>query len=538
MNRAVIYARFSTDLQNERSIDDQISLCRTYAEREGLDVIHEYQDAARSGASIFGRDGIIQLMADATAAKYDVLVVEGLDRISRDMEDLAGIHKRLSFAGVKILAVHDGQANTVLVGLRGLVGQMFREDNAHKVRRGLTGRVKDGLSAGGSSYGYSADPAKKGKLLIVEEEADVIRQIFQWYADGKSPRHIARDLNAAGTRAPRGTRWNASTINGSLQRGNGILHNSLYAGELVWNRVRMIKDPDTGKRVSRPNPPEQWTIKQVPELRIVADELWKIAQSHRRGPNKVVPGKMKRPKRLLSGLLKCGACLAGMSTMGTDRSGRVRIRCSAAHESHTCPDPKTFYLDTIEKMVVDSLLTHLRKPERLALFIETYQAERKRLAADITSQRSKIEREIQIHQREMDRLVDAIAQGTMGLDEVGDRIKIAKQKREAAKEELNRAPPTIQIVTLLPAAMQRYEAAMRDLHTALAVGTVDGNSQDAAFLREIVSSITVHRDKGTDAVRIEVQGYLNALLDGNSGKSSVWGTVVAGEGLEPPTRGL
>ena len=89
-----------------------------------------------------------------------MLVVESLDRLSRDMEDLAGLHKRLSFQGIEIRAVHEGAVNTVLVGLRGLMGQMFREDNAHKVRRGQAGRVRDGLSGGGLTYGYAPVPGQ------------------------------------------------------------------------------------------------------------------------------------------------------------------------------------------------------------------------------------------------------------------------------------------------------------------------------------------------------------------------------------------
>ncbi len=128
--RAAIYARFSTDLQNERSIEDQVSLCQSYAEREGLNVVCTYEDRARSGGSVMGRDGLLRMLDQARERSFDVVVVEALDRLSRDMEDLAGIHKRLSFLGVEIRAVHEGVVNTVLVGLRGLVGQLYREDNA------------------------------------------------------------------------------------------------------------------------------------------------------------------------------------------------------------------------------------------------------------------------------------------------------------------------------------------------------------------------------------------------------------------------
>lgn len=99
MKKALIYARFSTDLQNERSIEDQITLCRDYASRANIDVIDVYEDRARSGGSIMGRDGLLRLMDRAKDGSFDIVVVEALDRLSRDMEDLAGIHKRLSFLG-------------------------------------------------------------------------------------------------------------------------------------------------------------------------------------------------------------------------------------------------------------------------------------------------------------------------------------------------------------------------------------------------------------------------------------------------------
>lgn len=106
--RAVIYARYSTELQNEKSIEDQLAPCRADANREGYKVVDEFHDAAKSGASMFRREGLQDLLAIACARKYDAVIVEALDRLSSNMEDVAGIHKRLSFAHIKILAIHDG----------------------------------------------------------------------------------------------------------------------------------------------------------------------------------------------------------------------------------------------------------------------------------------------------------------------------------------------------------------------------------------------------------------------------------------------
>jgi site-specific DNA recombinase len=332
MKKAVIYARFSTDLQNERSIEDQITLCRDYTSREGMSVVEVYEDRARSGGSIMGRGGLLRLLDQARERSFDVVVVEALDRLSRDMEDLAGIHKRLSFLGIEIRAVHEGVVNTVLVGLRGLVGQLYREDNAHKVRRGLAGRVGQGLNAGGRAYGYAPVAGEKGKRTIVEAEAEIVRRIFDEYVAGRTPREIAHELNNECILPPRGRLWNASTINGNMQRGTGIIQNELYAGRLVWNKVRMVKDPDTGKRLSRPNPKNDWQTVDVPDLRIISQELFDAAQSRKLACGLTQPNQQRRPRHMLSGLLRCGACGAGMSTNGKDNSGRIRIRCSAARE--------------------------------------------------------------------------------------------------------------------------------------------------------------------------------------------------------------
>jgi hypothetical protein len=252
-----------------------------------------------------------------------------------------GNRKRLTYRGIQIRAVHEGVVNTVLVGLRGLVGQLYREDGAAKVRRGMSGRVRSGLAGGGIQCGYAPVAGERGKRTIIESEAEVVRRIFSEYVAGRTPRQIAGGLNRDNIAPPRGSRWNASTINGSNQRGTGIIRNELYAGRLVWNKVRMIKDPDTGKRVSRPNPPTEGQTVAVPDLAIVSAELFEGANNASRLMLMFLSSNSAHQKRLLSGLLRCAACGGGMSTKGADKTGRVRIRCSTANESGTCPDPQT-----------------------------------------------------------------------------------------------------------------------------------------------------------------------------------------------------
>jgi site-specific DNA recombinase len=218
MRRAVIYARFSSDKQNERSIDDQVALCRAFCESKGFWLVGVYDDRAISGASTQNRLGWLRLMRDANAGKFDVLVAESLDRISRDQEDLAGIYKRLSFKQIEIHTIQDGTTGEIHVGIKGLLGALYLKDLAQKTKRGQAGVVRDGRHNGGRSYGYRPVNGQPGVLEMVDTEAAVVRRIFESYVAGRSPRDIAAALNREGVPGPRGGPWNASTIGGSRKR--------------------------------------------------------------------------------------------------------------------------------------------------------------------------------------------------------------------------------------------------------------------------------------------------------------------------------
>ncbi len=234
-----------------------------------------YADRAISGGTLL-RPGIQALIEDSLAGRFDLIVAEALDRISRDQADIAMIYKRLIFAGIKLVTLAEGEISDLHVGLKGTMNALFLKDLADKTRRGLRGRVEAGRSGGGNSYGYdvihktaSDGAVERGGRTINDREAEIVRRIFQLYASGRSPRRIAFDLNHDDVPAPAGRDWSASTINGNAARGTGILNNELYIGRLIWNRLRYLKAPDTGKRVSRLNPESEWIVKEVPELCIV-----------------------------------------------------------------------------------------------------------------------------------------------------------------------------------------------------------------------------------------------------------------------------
>lgn len=336
--RAVIYARYSSEMQSASSITDQVRLCRRLCDNNGWEVVEIFSDEAMSG-ELHLRPAFQQMQTMARANGFEVLVAESLDRLSRDQEHIAGLYKRITYLGAEIVTKAEGVINEMHIGLGGTMNALFLKNLAAKTHRGLEGRIHGGKSAGGLSYGYRIDrqPLPEGTwitgdLAIDAREKAIVQRIFESYSLGKSARAIAVELNTTGIPSPRSGRgsgeWSFSTISGNWKRGTGILNNELYVGRRVWNRQRFVKDPTTGKRQARPNPPEEWITEEVGDLRLINDDLWESVKrrqsairsemgnaraSFKAGGNTL--GKARRPTYLFSGLLKCGCCGASYTLM-------------------------------------------------------------------------------------------------------------------------------------------------------------------------------------------------------------------------------
>jgi site-specific DNA recombinase len=160
MTRAAIYARYSSDLQDARSIDDQVALCRRHAERAGWTIVEVYADREISGASVHGRGGFDQMLNDARAGKFAVIIAEDIDRLARKQVDTLQLRDRMEFIGVQIHTVADGRVTKLNAGFKGLMSEMFLDNLALHVRRGQAGRVSEGRAGGGLTYGYDVLPAE------------------------------------------------------------------------------------------------------------------------------------------------------------------------------------------------------------------------------------------------------------------------------------------------------------------------------------------------------------------------------------------
>src|SRR5690349_1935781 len=178
--RAVIYARYSSDLQREASIEDQVEVCRRYAEAQGWRVTGMYSDAALSGASRF-RPGFQKLLADAGKRQFEVVICEAVDRLGRRLADTADLQDQLAFHGVRLFTPSLGEVTQIHVAVMGMMAQMALKDLGEKTRRGQLGRVLKGKVAGGLAYGYRVVPDEGGggARVIEPEEAEIVERIFR-----------------------------------------------------------------------------------------------------------------------------------------------------------------------------------------------------------------------------------------------------------------------------------------------------------------------------------------------------------------------
>ncbi len=517
-------------------------------------VISTFEDRAISGAGVVNRPGFQALMHAAQARLFDVIVIEDLDRLSRDQGDYHVARKRLDFLGITIHSA-SGKVGKLDGALRALMGEMFIENLATHVRRGLEGVVRDGRHAGGRAFGYKAVLAKPGELEIVADEAETVRRIFADYIAGKTPRAIAEALNARGVQPPRGRFWNASTINGNYGRGGGILLNDLYAGRIVWNKVRMLKDPATGKRISRANPKTQYRIAEAPQLRIVDDVTFRAVQTLKAKRHHEAPPKARAAKRAFSGLIKCGSCGSGMASIGSDAKG-LRVQCSAYRESGTCDNSRRVYLEEIEAPVLEAIQQHLEDPKLITEYINAYNFESERLRRDSGHEKARLDRRNRQIERELDRLIDSIAKGVPA-ETIAPRIQHLEDERFTVRAAIESANKTDGTMVIHPPSVDRYKRDLAELANMLKSGDQERNLGLYASLRELVTMIVVQAKPNVSGVQIDIRGHLAALCDKVTGgpassgsieitkflrqypkAKSSGGLVVAREGLEPPTPGL
>lgn len=510
--RAVLYARYSTDLQNERSVEDQFTLCRDFAIRQGITVVDTYQDRERSSATLFDREGLIRLMKDAPSGRFDCVIVEHLDRLSRDQEDLPALFKRLSFTGIQILSVSEGTANEMLIGIRALTGALFLKDLAAKVKRGMMGRAREGSVLGRVTYGYDRVPGQPGARVINQAQAKIVERIFMEYISGASPRSIAMRLNAEGVPAPGKKPWSGQLVSGgnSPFGGKGVLTNRIYIGEVAFGRSTTVLNPNTGRKVRRKGQP---VIVQRPDLRIISDEMWAAAARIRKERVKV-PGRPRklwaRNDGLMAGMFRCHACGGHMIVAQRSRSGAGRVKCSAAHFHQNCHHSRSYDVPRLEEAVLDDLITLLKDRRLTQFYMNEYQAERRADRRKARAEKDEIRRRLTEIEAAQIRLSSALEKGSMPEHILVPKIQALEVERVSLEERRLNAEEDDNVVDVHPAAAERYRRTLEKLRDDLRKGN-DVRPEERLIFRNLVESVTVFETAPRALYSYKINGRLGML---------------------------
>lgn len=371
--KAAIYARFSTDMQREESIDAQIRACKYYAQKEGLEIIKIYSDRAKSGTTVKGRKEFLQMIEDSEKNIFGTVLVHKLNRFGRDGLDTLSYKKQLERNNVSLVSVTEKLDNTpegklMLMVIAGM-NEFYSANLSNEVMKGLKENAYNGKHTGGiAPLGYDIDPVSK-KLVINDTETEAVKLIFQKYIDGEGYTEIIRTLNLRGYKTKKG----CSFGKGSLYE---ILKNQKYTGTYTYN-LSASKDHD-GKYNRHRYKDEEQIIKiedAIPQIISKADFEY-VQKKMAERKHKSAKFKAKETY-LLTGKIVCGKC--GSSYTGCSRKSRpdhpqyISYRCSKKHGATNCSNTE-IQRDILEKFVLSKLSEDIFNEEMMPKIIESYKS--------------------------------------------------------------------------------------------------------------------------------------------------------------------
>ena len=542
--RLVIYTRFSSDLQSNKSCIDQEREIRDALDKLGIDhssaiVIH---DEAESGTKTF-RAEFARLEAMVRGGEIAILAVDDQARLTR-ADNAFGFITDLVYSGGRFISTGEG-IDTEQTGweLRCKVMELHNsttiKELGRRVRRGQLGRVLTNLSAGDLAYGYESffiDPEKAASshrgpkpekgVRINEEEAKWIRQIFDWLNGGRSIAWISRELtrlNAPTGRRRRSNRWRARHV-------RGILENSKYVGVWRWGLTRLIRN-SLGKKKQIPVPKDQQIVVERPELRIIDADVWDRAQRRLQVLNDIYgrkPGQKERgprvhhtalyPGSLLGGLVFCSKCGARMWQIKA--KNRAYLACSNRGDTDDGCDMTTRVpVDRAEDVILEYLAQVLiARPKWVEQSLASMRSRFEEAAHRVPEQMKLDERRLRVLRPQIDNLVDAITNGNLTSQALQRRLTAAEREEKQISDRVKKARTLLEA----PVRMPDDEWIQRQLEDMASIFREDEH-ETALLLRKLIKPVTAEaviapgKSRGYARLRFRINGeeVVRRLLEGS-----------------------
>lgn len=538
---AFAYGRFSSDLQNPKSAEDQLAEADTICTRHGWTVVGRFTDNGETGRSVVNRPGLLAMLDRATAGEVDVIVVEDISRLGRNAADLHVIANRLKEAKVVIFTFSSGVMSGLDLSIRASMAEEYSVEHGHRVKRGHRASAKRGRVMGGVAYGYTLAEGDTGGAMVVPEEArstrrpvagrnsdgssrqtrsvdpiqkTVVERIFRDYVAGVSTHQIAKALNGELVPGPKGGLWSSRRLTGDKHLQNGILRNPIYVGKVVYGKSKSDFKSSTGKTVVTKGSVLDQIEEHVEELRIVPDDLWDAAQIRLEQNSVSTPNKARYADYLLSGKVRCGSCGERYSIMG-DGYG-----CTRRRRGGQCENRRRMQREDLEQAVLVGLKERLLHPHILNLYLDEYMEEWQRAASEAAAQIEVAQAGLSDARGRLDNLyyLAERASGT-ARDGFTDRINVLHAEVQRLERQVKIQRKTVDPTVDAQTMVLKIGALIDDMGAV-----VNGQGRDAARIKEtlrgMITEVVVtpvpavgKEDRGSGPVSIRVEGSLTAMVD-------------------------
>lgn len=413
--KVAIYCRLSEEDRNKQfetddsnSIQNQKAMLMQYAAEQGWELYNIYSDDDYTGSDR-RRPEFNRLLKDAEARKFDIILCKTQSRFTRELELVEKyIHGLFPIWGIRFVSIVDN-ADTANKGnkksrqINGLVNEWYLEDMSDNIRSVLTSRRQNGFHIGAFAlYGYMKDPDQKGHLIIDEEAAAVVREVFTLFSQGYGKTAIARLLNDRGIPNPteykrlKGLRYQQPKAkNSTLWKYFAIsdmLTNEIYIGNMVQGKYGSISYKT---KQNKPRPKEKWYRVEGTHEPIIDRALWDRVQmmvAERAKPFDVgTVGLFAKKARCAN----CGYVMRSSKT-APERGGKHYLQCSNRHVAKDACIGSFISVDKLEQLVIDELnrlsAEYLDKDEleRKIEFCSNLQEQKNRILADIDTYQKKV----------------------------------------------------------------------------------------------------------------------------------------------------
>lgn len=437
-SRAALYVRVSTEEQREgQTIDSQVNELERFAESRNWAVVGVYKDEGRSGAMLV-RPELDRLRDDAKHRSFDVVLVNDVDRLARDVAHLSVIRRDLERRGIRVvfrkLPGELSPTHNLMVNILGSFAEFEREMILDRTRRGIRYKVEiRKLFLGcNAAYGYRyisklKSPDGVGRLQVHAEEAAVVKQMYDWVdEESLSARQVLARLNSLGIPTRTGVKWGASTV---LR----ILRNETYAGFWHYNKhyscepvIRHNEGSDSMSfRAScRKRPRSEWiAVPLPPEFQLVAREKWQRVQE-KITKNSLWCSRNSKHNYLLRSLVRCGNCSARM--VGGPHHTAFYYRCKKR-----CKGLEEVREEVLNEAVWGAVCSAIKKPALVIDQVRKYYDTRNRKEESLRAERQQSERALAQVTLEESRILEAYRQGAIQPEQLAQELEKLRTRRKA-----------------------------------------------------------------------------------------------------------